>query len=260
MPKISEPKSFMTRARTWAAQRGLFGPQAFLRYVMFSYLESLNQVSGDFVFKGGNLLWIYINTPRATVDLDLTTLKTRSHERAKNLLEEACTVAEGIHFSVEKFEEVKSDQKLGAAVTIAYKTDQGASNRFAIDVVYQLETDVAQIPAPIAEGVKIPAASIANVIADKLAAVQRFGGGNTRMKDFDDLWRISRSESKINRRTLNTLLREREITSRLDSEWINDPFRRAWSSHQKRYEDLPETLEKVFSDVNRWLAKLLPRK
>ncbi len=136
--------------------------------MIFSYLESLNQISGDFVFKGGNLLWIYIKTPRATIDLDLTTLKTQTHIIAKRFLNEACTVAKGIYFSVEKFEEIKNEKKLGVAVTIFYKTDQGASNRFDIDVVYQLETDVIQIQSPIAEGIRIPAASIENIVTDKL--------------------------------------------------------------------------------------------
>jgi hypothetical protein len=260
MSKKDKPKSFMTRARAWATQRGLFGPQAFLRYVMFSYLESLNQISGDFVFKGGNLLWIYIKTPRATIDLDLTTLKTQTHVIVKRFLKEACTVAEDIHFSVEKFEEIKTEKKLGAAVTIAYRTDQGASNRFDIDVVYRLGTDVIQIQSPIAEGVRISAASLENIVTDKLAAVQRFGGGNTRMKDFDDLWRISQSDIKINHATLKILLHKREVLPSVDTEWINDPLRRAWSSHCKRYQDLPKTLEKVFSDVNRWLKKLCPSK
>lgn len=62
MPKS---KSVLAKARAWALKRKLFGPQAFLRYAIFGFAETLNQVSDDFVFKGGNLLWIYIATPRA---------------------------------------------------------------------------------------------------------------------------------------------------------------------------------------------------
>ena len=73
MPK-EKIKTFLGKSRSWASQRGLFGPQAFLRYVMLTYLDSLTRISSDFVFKGGNLLWLYIDTPRATVDLDLATI------------------------------------------------------------------------------------------------------------------------------------------------------------------------------------------
>jgi hypothetical protein len=55
--------------------------------VILRFTENLNQVSDEIVFKGGNLLWVYIGTPRATVDLDLATLKTNSHARARQLIE-----------------------------------------------------------------------------------------------------------------------------------------------------------------------------
>jgi len=59
-------KRFVVRARNWARKHGLFGTQGFFRYVMFLFIETLAKVSNDFVFKGGNLLWMYIKTPRAT--------------------------------------------------------------------------------------------------------------------------------------------------------------------------------------------------
>lgn len=37
-------KTFLVKARQWAAKRKLFGAQAFLRYVMLTYLDSLNRV------------------------------------------------------------------------------------------------------------------------------------------------------------------------------------------------------------------------
>jgi hypothetical protein len=40
-------------------------------------------------------------------------------------------------------------------------------------------------------------ASVENIIADKVAACIRFGAGNTRMKDFDDLWRLSQSKVTV---------------------------------------------------------------
>src|SRR5690349_15669524 len=85
MAKEKMLKTFQARSRSWAAKNGISGPQAFLRYVMLSYLEALGQVSSDFVFKGGNLLWVYIETPRATVDLDLATLTLESHAAVRRM-------------------------------------------------------------------------------------------------------------------------------------------------------------------------------
>lgn len=68
----------LAKAKAWAAKKKLFGAQQF-RYVIFCFAENLNQVSDDFIFKGGNLLWAYIATPRATIDLDLATINADSH-------------------------------------------------------------------------------------------------------------------------------------------------------------------------------------
>ena len=70
---VDKNGSFLKRARKWAKENELVGAQAFLRYVIFNFVEAVNSVSTDFVFKGGNLLWLYIKTPRSTVDLDFST-------------------------------------------------------------------------------------------------------------------------------------------------------------------------------------------
>ena len=108
--------TFLENSRSWASRRGLFGSQAFLRYVMLTYLDSLTRISSDFVFKGGNLLWLYIDTPRATIDLDLATITATRHAAVKESLAQACQHVEGISFSILKFEEVQSEGKLGTAV------------------------------------------------------------------------------------------------------------------------------------------------
>ncbi len=79
MPKT---KTVLAEAKPWAVKRGLFGTQAFLKYVILRFTENLNQVSDELIFRGGNLLWVYIGTPRATIDLDLATLKNGVCSRA----------------------------------------------------------------------------------------------------------------------------------------------------------------------------------
>ena len=138
---------------------------------------------------------------------------------------------------------------------VSCRTDGGASNTFGLDIVYAIPTENAELPSPLHEEPMIQAATIENIIADKLAAANRFKAGNTRMKDYDDLWRISRSDAAIDRAHLVTLLRKRDIPSRLDPAWIGDDMIRMWASHRSRYIDLPEFLATVFSDVNRWLSK-----
>lgn len=246
-------KNFLARAKSWAARHKLLGPQAFLKYVMFTYLDALNRETEEFVFKGGNLLWAYIETPRATVDLDLSTLEEDDDGRVRSLLERASR-GEGITFRLENFEPSEQGGKRGASVTIAYKTDSGASNKFGIDVAYATPVDIAKLTSPVNEDEEIQAASIENIIADKLRAVQRFGSGNTRMKDFDDLWRIAKSGQQIDSRKLGRILSARKTDRSVDPSWISGPMRLAWKSHRARYKDLPQELEDLFREVNWWLG------
>jgi hypothetical protein len=179
-------KNFLARAKSWAAKRKLLGPQAFLKYVMFTYLDALNRETEEFVFKGGNLLWAYIETPRATVDLDLSTLEEDDDGYVRTLLERV-TRAEGIMFHLESFQPTEA-------------------------------------------------------------------GGNTRMKDFDDLWRIAKSSRQIDARKLGRILSARKTDSSMNSSWISEPMRKAWKSHRAKYRDLPEELEDLFREVNDWLG------
>ncbi|MCX6102423.1 MAG: nucleotidyl transferase AbiEii/AbiGii toxin family protein [Proteobacteria bacterium] len=99
--------TFRNLAKAWANQNGLHGAHAFLRYVMMTFVECLASTSDQFVFKGGNLLWLYIKTPRSTVDVDFSTKTLKDHARVKALLETACMKAsDGISFKVVSFKEI----------------------------------------------------------------------------------------------------------------------------------------------------------
>lgn len=250
---MAEKKTVLAKARAWATKKKLFGAQAFFRYVILSFTENLNQVTNDFVFKGGNLLWVYIGTPRATIDLDLTTLESNSHKVVRKMLDKACAIQSEIQFSVTFFKEIEQANKSGCVVTITYKSDQGASNSFDVDIVYAVQTESCEIDSPINTDRKIRSATVENIIADKLAACHLYRSGNTRMKDYDDLWRLSQSTVTINRTSLSRLCDSRKISLKLDRRWISTNIESAWASHQKRYPDLPKNLEALFNDVNLWL-------
>lgn len=58
----------------WKIETGEHGPRAMTRFVIIQFVEGLQLVAPDrYIFKGGNLLWHYIKTPRSTVDVDFAT-------------------------------------------------------------------------------------------------------------------------------------------------------------------------------------------
>jgi hypothetical protein len=222
---------------------------------MLRFLDELQATSDDFVFKGGNLLWHYIKTPRETVDLGLSTQTLKSHIEIKRVVEKSFSAHDKIEFKIKDFKEIEGSQEVGAAITLEYETLTNQKNQFAIDIVYALPTDISLVKSTVS-GEARKSASIENIIADKLSASHRFKSGNTRMKDFDDLWRISKSDLQINPKKLNAILKERGISSQLELEWVSY-LEQSWKRHSKSYRDIPKDLNSVFLEVNDWINGLL---
>jgi len=238
----------------WKKDNDQYGKQAFPRYMMLTFLSGLDSTSDEFIFKGGNLLWHYIKTPRATVDLDLSTVTLASHKAVQNCFEKSFAIHEGIIFSIKKYASTDSEKEVGAKVVIGYETETGQKNSFSVDVVYSLPTDVAIVKSTIGKGSHL-SASIENIIADKMHASYKYRGGNTRMKDFDDLWRISKSDKKIRKSKIKKLFKEKEVDFYLDENWA-EFMDIAWRKHSKVYSDLPNDIKTVFLDINDWLTRL----
>ena len=70
------------------------------------------------------------------------------------------------------------------------------------------------------------------------------------MKDYDDLWRISKNKLGIDSDKLRTILEEKSIKPSLDKDWIGELLREQWKAHWLDYKDLPRDLEKLFDEVN----------
>lgn len=223
---------------------------------MLLYLEGVLQVNTDFVFKGGNLLWHYIQTPRETVDLDLATLTLNSHLEVKKVLEKVSNHYDEITFRIKRFKEVDANEGKGAAVIIEYLTNSGQKNQFDIDIVYSLPTDLQKVKSTLHQDVEYLSASLENIICDKISAADQFASGNTRMKDFDDLWRLSQSGIIFDIFKIKNLFQKRSLEMKLRTEWISDILENEWGRHSKKYKDLPSTIQKVFGDVNSWLGNM----
>lgn len=238
----------------WKAQNDQHGRKAFSRFIMLKFLDGLQDTSKDFVFKGGNLLWHYIKTPRETTDLDLATINLKSHFEVKTLIEKSFKKHDDIKFSFKEFKEIDGINEIGTAVIISFVTTTGQKNQFSIDIVYALPTDIANIKSTL-DGKNRRAASIENIVCDKLSAAHQFKSGNTRMKDFDDLWRIAKSDILIDYKKLGIILSERKIAVQLDIEWVSF-LDKSWKKHAKSYKDIPPNLIDVFNVINKWLVKL----
>lgn len=99
---------FKKEFNKWKIAHGAHGPRALTRFVMVKFIEALdNQTPGKYIFKGGNLLWFYIKTPRPTVDIDFS---TEFEVAAEEVIQDMQSVSvDGCSFKVTKFDVVESD-------------------------------------------------------------------------------------------------------------------------------------------------------
>ncbi|MCX6132101.1 MAG: nucleotidyl transferase AbiEii/AbiGii toxin family protein [Proteobacteria bacterium] len=253
---MAKEKLFMAKAKSWIIKNKLHGPHAFLRFVMLVFVQRLNEASDEFIFKGGNLLWLYIQTPRSTIDADFVTRTLNDHQAVRNNLEASCNHSDdSIRFQVLSFEAIEKKNNRGASVTIQYNTREGQQNTFGLDIVYAVVSDSTKIISPIEANADIAVVTIENIIADKLSACHQFKSGNTRMKDFDDLWRISKVDGEIvNWTALNEILETRTIEPKVHAKWLNELMKKSWNSHTARNKGLPKDLADVMKEINVWLA------
>jgi len=246
---MSRTDKFLKRARLFIKENKLKSNNGFLKYVILNYVNAVNMISDDFIFKGGNLIWLYIKTPRATIDVDFCTKHINSHKEIKAILNKASNKIDGINYVLENFEELVRKEQKGAKATIVYATEDGASNKFEIDIVYATPVLNRRITS-IDNKNKIIAASIESIIMDKIDACHRFKSGNTRIKDYDDLYRIITSGVSFNKDTVIDYIKENKYEPVLDKEWITNEMVKAWHKHLKLYSDLPTELEQLFGAVN----------
>ena len=249
--------NFKKNFTKWKSETGEHGPRAMTRFVIMQFVEGLQFVAPDrYIFKGGNLLWHYIKTPRSTVDVDFA---TDVEVEIEQVLKDFSSVkTDGCSFKVKDHNAVETDEKSGLAVQMEFLTEEGSTNPFGIDVVFAVKTHSKQIKLA---KLHVTAASLENIIVDKVAACHRFAGGNTRMKDFDDLYRIAKANQKVDAKLLQKIATERGIKLSLDLKWINKQMITAWTEYtqKKVYKDaadLPKDLAQLFDTTNEYLSNV----
>lgn len=246
---------FRSNFDKWKKENNMHGPKAMNRFVMFIFLERIMNNLHDFTFKGGNLLWFYIKTPRPTVDIDLSTISERDAEKVLNQIRGICYQDnDGLSFSIVNSSIVEAEEKVGLAIQMEFEVN-GSRNRFGLDIVLGLATDIKQFKY---NETIINASSIENIIVDKFMASATFGGGNTRSKDFDDLYRILvlGEDQLVDNKKLGRLAKLKNVELKLKTSWLTEITMDSWVHHTKSYRnnDLPKSLDEVFLLINENMA------
>jgi predicted nucleotidyltransferase component of viral defense system len=173
------------------------------RFVLERLLYRLSQTGhrDRFVLKGAMLMATWFAEPfRPTRDLDLLGFGDPEPEAMLAVFREVCGVAadDGVVFDVAALtvESIRDDMEYGGLRMKTNATLDGARIRVLVDVGFGDAAEAEEKELPVL--LDLPAPRIRAyrpeaVIAEKFQAMVLLGRANSRMKDFYDIWLLTRS-------------------------------------------------------------------
>jgi hypothetical protein len=205
-PKRNLPASVRQRLQMLSQKRRQPFDLILVRYGVERLLYRLSRspYAGRFVLKGAMLFVVWSDAlHRPTRDLDLLGFGPNDQDQLKAIFVELCRLEvepDGLHFLPESVQAAPIREEAaypGVRVTLEGRL---ANARIAVQVDIGFGDTVT--PAP--EAIEFPALldfpaphlrayPLHTVVAEKLEALVRLGAANSRMKDFFDLWFLSRN-------------------------------------------------------------------
>lgn len=226
-----------------------------------------------FVLKGAMLLTTWIKTPfRSTQDLDLLAFGSADPDAMLAVFREICAVKvdDGVEFDLDSLavDRNRDDLEYGGLRIKANATIAGARARVIVDIGFgdAVEPEIKELeltvlldqPAP-----NLRAYPRETVIAEKFQAMVALGRANSRMKDFYDIWELSKAYEFDADRLAKAIKatfqrRSTEIPASppdaLTAAFAADPQKQQqWSAFTRGIEAEAPALETVVSDLSVFL-------
>jgi len=200
-------ESIYYRLKNFAKSKKQLTEEILRYYVMerFLYRLSKSEYQHKFFLKGGLIFraWDF-DTHRPTMDIDFLAKTSNSVDNIKRIIEEICAQQEnmdGISFDLSKFKLTKMqvEGKYQGVRAVFHASLHTAKIQLQLDIGFNDEIyepqlviypTILDLPSPELKGY-----SFESVIAEKFEAIVKLGKVNTRMKDFFDIWKLSKQFS-----------------------------------------------------------------
>jgi hypothetical protein len=275
--------SVKARLQNEAARRGEDFNLLLLRYGIERLLFRLSQSShaGRFLLKGAMLFVVWDEkTHRPTRDLDLLGFGPSEKEDLRKVFQDVATtpvVDDGLFFDPEsvRAEEIREDSAYGG-VRVRLMAKLGTA-----ELPVQVDVGVGDAVTPAPETVQFPTLlnfpapvvrtyPVYTVVAEKFEAMVKLGIANTRMKDFHDVWFLTRRfklEEATLRQAIEATFAHRQTplptwSNALDDALANDPTKQTqWAAFIRRngLTGLPAQFAEVVVSFREYLAPVLRR-
>lgn len=234
-----------------------------------------------FILKGGTLLAKYIDLGRETQDLDFFIQRLSNTEQSLRAISQAiCDIDanDSFSFEVANIKILDHPQLAYTGAEIALQALFGATK-----TVIHMDLGFGDRVEPIEHPIDLTATSKGPlfesrislhcypkefIFAEKLETIVFRGGGNTRMKDFHDVYSLvclDVLDSPLVKKAVQLVFHHRKTPlKKLPASFGKDAFEtmeKNWSAYRRKIKlkkdalKLPESIEDVVSVVNQWLEK-----
>jgi predicted nucleotidyltransferase component of viral defense system len=204
-PKRNMGASVRARLLNLAQERGQPNDLLLTRYALerLLYRLSTTRHRERFILKGAMLMTTWFQDPfRPTRDLDLLGFGDPDPQATLAVFREICAVTadDGVVFDLESLDVdlIREELEYGGLRIRTNALIDGARVRIVIDIGYgdAIEPGVTELELPVLLDLPVPrlrAYPRETVIAEKFQAMVALGRANSRMKDFYDIWLLSRT-------------------------------------------------------------------
>jgi predicted nucleotidyltransferase component of viral defense system len=203
-PKRNMGASVRARLLNLANERGQPNTLLLTRYALerLLYRLSTSAYRERFVLKGAMLMTTWFDKPfRPTRDLDFLGFGDAQPEKVLAVFTEICGIVmdDGMTFDLDALEiaHIREELEYGGLRIKTYATIGGARVRIVIDVGFGDATEPGIVETEYPVLLDLPAPHLRTypretVVAEKFEALVKLGRANTRIKDFYDIWLLSR--------------------------------------------------------------------
>lgn len=254
--------------------------QVLQRYAMerFLYRLSVSEYADSFYLKGALLFWVWdLSGRRTTMDIDLLGFMDNSLEAVESVFKGLCKIEvpdDGVLFKADtlRVQRIKEDADYeGVRVTFRAQLDT-AVIALQVDIGFGDQTgpgvDVYDFPVLLdMPGPRLKGYAQETVIAEKFEAMVKLELLNSRMKDFYDIWLLSRQnafemESLLS--ACNATFEQRKTPCSADNPLFgaemsnNEAKQRQWSAFLKKSKIIgcPETFSALLDELFIFLLPL----
>lgn len=277
MPKKPTNLGASVRARllTLAQAKGQTFDLVLIRFALERLLYRLSQSphADRFVLKGAMLLMTWLPTPhRATRDLDFLGFGDPSPDDVLATFREILgqDAEDGVTFDVGalRVERIREELAYGGLRLRTTATIGGACVSVVVDIGFgdTLDPGIETVDYPVLLDLPVPRLRTyarETVIAEKFQAMVALGRTNTRMKDFYDIWVLSRTfafdDDRLSRAIAATFARRATaiptgVPDALSPAFAQDPQKQAqWRAFTANVAVDPGSLDVIIGDLSEFL-------